>query len=329
MRLYDYGLSTLEQYGLSAKTTTRVRGALVCQTEKGLLILKEFTGSEKKLSKQQELLLSIQQQGCRADSYLLNQEGNLISRDKDNIPYTLQYWFEGRECDTKSKEEILKSVHALANLHKVMRLPLVEDYMEKSLKDEFMRHNQEIRKIRKFIRKKGASCTFEKFFLTSVEWFLKKGEEALEMLNHSSYEKLREEVKKQGWICHGEFNQHNILITKGKAVVINFGHWGFDVQMADLYQFMRKILEKYSWNLELAREILLEYHQVRPISQEEWENLHIRFTYPEKYWKLANYYYSHNKAWISEKNTEKLENLIKQKNVWETFTEKCFSTYPF
>ena len=42
----------------------------------------------------------------------------------------------------------------------------------------------------------------------------------------------------------------------------------------------------------------------KPITKDEWEYLRIRFIYPEKYWKLSNYYYTHNKAWISEKNTE-------------------------
>ena len=55
----------------------------------------------------------------------------------------------------------------------------------------------------------------------------------------------------------------------------------------------------------------------------------IRFTYPEKYWKLANYYFSHNKAWISGKNTEKLTKVIAQKEIWGDFPEKCFGKYPF
>ena len=54
--MYDYGLSVLEQYGLTAFTSGRVRGALLCQTEKGPVILREFHGSEKKLSMQQQLL---------------------------------------------------------------------------------------------------------------------------------------------------------------------------------------------------------------------------------------------------------------------------------
>ena len=134
MRLYDYGLSTLEQYGLTAKTTSRIRGALLCHTEEGILVLKEFSGSEKKLLKQQELLLSIQEKGGSVDSYLANKEGSLISRDKDNIPYTLQRWYDGKECDTKSREDIQRGVRTLAGLHKIMKLPLAEEYMGRSWK---------------------------------------------------------------------------------------------------------------------------------------------------------------------------------------------------
>lgn len=329
MQLYDYGLSTLEQYGLTAETTARTRGALLCRTQKGLLILREFTGSEKKLGKQQELLLALKEKGICVDSFLPNQEGSLVSRDKDDAAFTLQYWYEGRECDTKSREDILRSVSTLARLHTVMKLAPAEEYREKSLREVYVRHNQEIRKIRKFIRKKGASGVFEKEFLASAEWFLKRGELALEMLEESGYEALRKEAWEEGAVCHGEYSQHNVLMMKGETAVTNFGHWSFDIQMSDLYRFMRKILEKYNWDLPLAREMLKAYHKIRPVSRREWENLKVRFTYPEKYWKLANYYYSHNKAWISEKNTEKLRILISQQEIWGNFSEKCFGNYPF
>ena len=161
-----------------------------------------------------------------------------------------------------------------------------------------------------------------------MEDYLEKGEAALELLRKSAYSELREEVKENGWVCHGEYNQHNVLLTKKEISVTSFEHCGFDVQMADLYRFMRKILEKYNWNLELAGEMLREYHKIRPISAEEWKNLRVRFTYPEKYWKLANYYYSHKKVWISEKNVEKLLNLIRQREIWENFAEECFRDYP-
>lgn len=327
--MFDYGLSTLEQYELTVKNTIRVRGGMLCQAEEGLFLLKEFHGSEKKLQKQQELLCAIQNADCRVDCFKANKEDNLVSRDKDGISFTLQHWYEGYECDTKSRDDIRKSVQTLARLHKVMKLPVVSDYVEKSLEEEYVRHNQELRKIRRFIRKRGASAPFEKEYLSSVEWFLERGEEALERLRKSEYEELRKNAFVEGQVCHGEYNQHNVLIMKDSVAVTNFNHWGFDVQMADLYRFMRKILEKYNWDYRLGREMLAAYQQEKEISKQEWENLKIRFMYPEKYWKIANYYYSHNKSWISEKNYEKLKNLIKQKEIWETFSERCFADNSF
>lgn len=172
--MYDYGLSVLEQYGLTASFSVRVRGALLCRTEKGPVILREFHGSEKKLSMQQQLLEKMKEQNCLVDAYLRNREGVLVSRDKDSVPYTAQVWFEGRECDTRSENDILKSIRTLAQIHKIMQLPVEMDYAGRNLQEEYVRHNQEMKKIRRFIRKKGAVNSFEKDYLKSVEWFLQK-----------------------------------------------------------------------------------------------------------------------------------------------------------
>ena len=331
MSLYDYGLGTLAQYELTADRSARTRGALLCYTSQGLLILREFHGSEKKLKKQQELLLHLRECRMNIDYFLQNSQESLVSRDKDQLTFTLQHWYEGRECDTKSRDDIIKSVRTLARLHILMKMEPVEEYRERSLRDEYLRHNQELRKIRKFIRKKGASCVFEKDYLASVEWFLQRAQYAAELLDETEYDSLREQAWKEGQVCHGEYNQHNVLMLKGDneaVAVTNFSRWNFDIQMADLYRFMRKILEKHNWNLNLAQEMLREYHRIRPISKAEWQNLRVRFTYPEKYWKLANHYYSHKKVWISEKNVEKLQNLIRQRENWKDFGQKCFKDYP-
>ena len=322
--MYDYGIGTLEKYGLTAEGTSRTRGAVLCRTQKGLFLLREYWGSEKKLAMQQRLLKKLSEAGYSVDLYLENQEGQLITKNKDDIPFTLQYWYEGRECDTKSKADILESVRILAVLHTHMCLPAEGIYQEKSLKDEYLRHNQELRKIRKFIRKNGAGSAFEKEYLANVQWFLERAEVALGKLQNSDYEALRQQTKEAGWICHGEYNQHNVLILGKNTAVTNFSHWSFDVQMADLYRFMRKILEKYCWDLHIARKMLSAYNSVRPISESEWQNLRVRFCYPEKYWKLANHYYTHNKAVVSGKNVEKLRTLIHQKKQWEEFSKQCF-----
>ena len=175
-----------------------------------------------------------------------------------------------------------------------------------------------------FIRKRGASSPFEKIYLATVEDFLRDGEEAYAALRESGYQELRQKAETEGEVCHGEYNQHNVLILKSGTAVTNFEHWGFDTQMADLYRFMRKILEKYNWDVRFGKEMLKAYHEIKPVSKEEWTNLKIRFSYPEKYWKLANYYYTHRKTWISVKNTEKLQNLIRQREAWKRYCASFF-----
>lgn len=332
--MYDRGLSVLEQYGLESTAVYRGRGSLICDTDKGLVLIKEFCGTPKKLECQARLLSCISEQSqVPADEILQNQEGSYISVDKENVPYIVKKWYEGKECDTRCEADIYTGLSAMAGLHKVMQMPVELHYVREPLHREFARHNAELRKIRKFVAAKRRKNDFELQFLESIRSFLGHGEEALRRLELSGYEKLRQETLEKGCICHGEYNQHNVLILGEKsakrqqrlpgaeAAVTNFDRWGYDEQMADLYQFMRKILEKHDWDTELGKKMLTAYDQVKPLKKKELENLQLRFSYPEKYWKLANYYYTHNKAWISEKNVEKLKRLSAQQDKWRNFVE--------
>ena len=101
MSLYDYGLGTLAQYELTADRSARTRGALLCYTSRGFLILREFHGSEKKLEKQQELLLRLQENGINTDYFLRNNQESLVSKDKTEQRFTLQHWYEGKECNSR------------------------------------------------------------------------------------------------------------------------------------------------------------------------------------------------------------------------------------
>lgn len=52
-----------------------------------------------------------------------------------------------------------------------------------------------------------------------------------------------------------------------KIAVTNFDGWNYDVQIADLYQFMRKILEKHDWDFEIGKNMLNKYQEVKALSK--------------------------------------------------------------
>ena len=58
--------------------------------------------------------------------------------------------------------------------------------------------------------------------------------------------------------------------------------------------------------------MLDEYDKVKAISEKDLELLSVLFSFPEKFWKLINYYYNMNKAWIPPKSMEKLQLVIAQ-----------------
>ncbi len=55
--------------------------------------------------------------------------------------------------------------------------------------------------------------------------------------------------------------------------------------------------------------------------------LYYRFRYPEKFWKIVNFYYNSGKAWIPGRNLEKLEKLLAQEEEKVKFLENYKSSY--
>ena len=171
--MYDRGLSVLEQYGLEAGAVYRGRGALICETQEGLVLIREYWGTPRKLEYQAKLLETISGASpIGTDQILNNKEGSYISGDSENVPYIVKKWYEGKECDTRSEKEICKGVSALASLHKVMCMPVQSHYVKESLCSEFQRHNRELRKIRKFILEKRRKNPFEQELLDTLSSFL-------------------------------------------------------------------------------------------------------------------------------------------------------------
>ena len=59
----DYGISVLTQYQMEVFGTHKVRGAILCDTQQGLLLLREVTTSEKRIPALCELYEYLKSQG--------------------------------------------------------------------------------------------------------------------------------------------------------------------------------------------------------------------------------------------------------------------------
>lgn len=320
----DRALKVLEQYDLEVTATRRGRGSYILDTSDGIQILSDCTYSEHKALFQNRVMDQICESGYeKVDRILENKEGNLISKDWEENKYVVRKWYAGRECDTENEKEILAAVENLAKLHLVMRLMDGEEF-ERSFSAPPPLHmveaqNAELRKVRSFIRRKNTKGEFERQFLQDFPFYFEQAQEAQRQIEQTFGDRGAQEGKWKGCVCHGDYDHHHVLITGSGMATTDFACCRFDFQVIDLYRFMRKILEKQDWNQQIGMRMLECYGKIRPLAVEEQRLLHLRMLYPEKFRKLANYYYGGNKAWISRRFYDKLSLLNAQREKKEQF----------
>ena len=100
--MQEFEQKILEQYNIEVSSTRKVRGAVLCETNKGLFLLKEITTSEKRIPALCELYTRLYEQGYhRIDYVVTNRNGEYISALDNGDRYILKKCFAGRECVIK------------------------------------------------------------------------------------------------------------------------------------------------------------------------------------------------------------------------------------
>ena len=112
----DKTVNVLEQYDMEVLRTFKGRGTIICDTNKGNRVLKEYKGKPDKLE-----LLDCLQRGIsdtiKTDTLVRNKEGMLFSKEADGSMYILKEQVDGRECSYKNEEDIAGAFSAMAMLH--------------------------------------------------------------------------------------------------------------------------------------------------------------------------------------------------------------------
>ena len=190
---------------------------------------------------------------------------------------------------------------------------------------ELQKRNLELRRVRRYLHKKGQKSDFERYLQEHYDSFLEKAIETVAQLEKEDVDAWRKTLQDKQTYCHGDYQYHNILMDGNREYIINFEKMALDNPVKDVFFYSRKLLEKNNWDLSLGRELIDTYNEERELQKEDLLQLKYRFLYPEKFWKIVNYYYNSPKAWISYKNTEKLETVLLQEERKEAWIQTMFS----
>lgn len=329
----DRAVAILEQYDLSVPRTYKGRGAIILETDTGLKIIKEYTGTKERAEALCKVLSNIKESGFTGvESLVRNKNGELITKDRDENTYIIKEYFAGKECSIRGIEDLTAAGSFLAVLHKHM---LMEGFAEEAVKGgsfskgnllwEIQKHNKELKKVRGFLRKKSQKSEFEIYLQKVYDEILEDGRQVEAEYQEAGCSDLYEREEAPFRVCHGDYQYHNILFTPSSIAVINFEKFIIDTQVRDLALFMRKVLEKNNWSKEVGYHILNAYMKEQPLNTLEMKQLKLRLSYPEKFWKIVNYYYNSGKAFVPDKNKEKLEKIVQQQFMRRECIRSLFS----
>jgi len=323
----DRAVSILEQYDLTVERTWKGRGSILFETKDGIYILKEYKGTPERLLRIGPVLTRIRENGyADIEEILANKEGEYFCVDYDRTTYIVKRYFQAKECNIRDRAEYLGAIRALARLHKAMD-GAGEGIFETDklpIEWEYEKHNQELRRVRKYLKEKGQKSEFERFLQNNYDLFYEQALAAMEKLQQEDRAAWLHSMNAHHMICHGDYQYHNILMDQGHCFIVNFEKITADNPIRDLYLFVRKLLEKNNWDPSLGKELMRTYNEERNLQEEDLLQLKYRFYYPEKFWKIVNFYYNSPKSWISCKNGEKLEKLLEQEKVRETLLKSIF-----
>lgn len=232
------------------------------------------------------------------------------------------------ECDIKDIKKIMLASSNMAVIHKLMVIGREDDIQppvktnKLDIEALFLRHNKEIKKVHGYIREKRQKNEMEICLLNSYKNFSRQGIMAEEFLKESGYSSLCNEAVSQGRVLHGSYNYHNIILSGEQVITTNFEKSDIGLQVIDLYDFIRKVMEKNSWNMDIGINAIEAYRKERELGTEERKVLYALLLYPEKYWKLVNFYYNGKKSWMSAKNFEKLKRICSQEEERHKFLKE-------
>lgn len=325
----DRAVALLEQYEIEVLRTRKGRGAILCDTRQGCLIFKQYDGNAEKIELQDKLLKAVKDKAAiAAEQIVPTTEGTLFVQDTDGTKYILKTWQEGRECSIYDKEECLEAVWLLAKLHESMELPaaVCGTLSVFSSEKEFEKHNRELKKVRRYLQQRSQKQTFEIALLHAFDYFLEQALSVTEEWKAYCSSNPRQPKEQQEFIpfCHGDYQYHNIIKCDNGWFLNNFEKCIADSHVRDLYLFMRKLLEKSNWSIPFGIDLLNAYEREHPIGVFDRLDLYYRLAYPEKFWKIVNFYFNSGKAWIPGKNQEKLEKLILQEKEKQHFLDEVF-----
>lgn len=315
------------EFGCRVLYSKPLRAVNLAQTDRGLVIIKESYREPDKILYIHGLKEYLHNNGFTCiDRYLLSKY-ELPFAIYENKIFVMEDYIAGRECSFTNPFDRAAIVKALAQLHNAGRgyEPPTGAAVRNSIGKWDRAYRGKIEDLiwfKEIAGKKRKKSTLDKMFLQDVDSYIEMGWRGFDTLKGSEYVNICKEAKKDNVICHHDYTYHNIIIGPGGTVnVIDFDYSCHELTVYDLAALIQKVLKRYSYDIDIALELIDDYCSIAPLSRDDLVLMLSLFEFPQRFWRITERYYHDKYNWDEKTFLSKYNDTVIMKEFVRDFVE--------
>lgn len=294
-------------WGLDAATVLPVRGAWRLTTGGQDFLLKPVRLSAKECAFVDAALSHLARAGLPTPRLVPGPNGESACR-LGRRRYQLFTWQPGEEAD------YLKPGHAEAAAAALARLHLAGEGFRPPFPRFRVLHGawprrlvRRLADLSNFAAQAEANpARFARHYARLAPAWQRAAARALLELAASSYPALAAAAARRGGLCHHDPAHHNVLLTEGGPVLVDFDYAVADLGLHDLANLLRRVLRLTGWNADRGVAVVEAYREFAPFGQAEAAVLLPLLRFPEDAWMLGRQYFTEQRAWPAERYLDAL-----------------------
>lgn len=320
------GIDLEDVYGIKILDAKEVRAVVKIETDQGTFALKKVGHKPEKLQFMYEAQEHLWNNGFqKLPRFVKTKDGRPFLEVEDGLIF-LNNWLDGKESNVNDETQLVQIIRLQAQLHQASRgfTPTVRAHIKTRWAGWIERFEEQLADLHRVYdqyKDKAPQNELEATFLETVEPMLKMAEKGFELLKASPYpEVLKREQELRGFV-HGDFTYHNFIRTPdGDMQVIDFDYCAHELRAHDFARFMRKMLRRTDWSIDMGNLILNTYHAIDPLHEDELQVLRAVLFFPQRYWRAVERGFLSNR-YTPEGSIKKMRQEVARLDNWKRYLD--------
>lgn len=315
------------EFGCRIIYSKPLRAVSMAQTDKGMMIIKETYRDPDKILYIHGLKEYLYEKGfTRLDRYTLSKY-QLPFAIYENRVFIMEEYIGGRECSFTNpydREAIVKALAQLHNAGKGYTAPTGAAGRNSIGKwgRSYRSKIEDLLEFKELAGKKKKKGKLDHMFLEDVDFYIEMCWRGFDTLKNSNYEEICKKARKDNTICHHDYTYHNLIIgQEGEVNVIDFDYSCHELPVYDLASLIQKILRRYSYDVDMALELIECYCSTASLGKEDLLLMLSLFEFPQKFWRITERYYKEKTGWDEKTFLSKYNDVVIMKEFVSDFVD--------